>query len=177
MRPPLAAAAAPAPDDLVVMGAISGAFGVRGWVKLLPHTETPGSLCEYETWWLDGPAGWSPHRVEETEVHGAALVAKLAGCDDREVAARMRGRQVAVPRSAFPAAGEHEYYQSDLIGLGVVNTSGEHLGRVVRVIETGANDVLVLEGERERLIPFIEPIVLEVDLAKRAIRVDWGVDY
>ena len=117
-------------------------------------------------------------RVVEAE----ALAAKLAGCEDRDAAALFRGRDVAIPREAFPAAGENEFYWADLIGLEVVNEQDEKLGRVTEVFETGASDVLVVQGrdgeaEKERLIPFLESVVRKVDLPGRVIRVDWGLDY
>jgi len=159
------------------MGRILGAFGVKGWVKIQPFTETPDGLTAYRTWWIENEGSWSPCEVEKAQVHGQALAAKLAGCDDREAAALYRGREVAVPRSELPQAGENEFYWADLVGLKVSNTRGEDLGTVARVIETGANDVLVVEGDRERLIPFIEEVVRQVDLAGGVIRVDWGSDY
>ena len=173
------------PENLVVMGYISGAFGIKGWVKLQPFTETPDSLLDYPAWWIEGEGGWQRCKVEEAEVHGPAIAARIEGCEDRDQAARYRGRQVAVPRDAFPEAGSNEYYWTDLIGLRVVNEAGEDLGTVSQVIETGANDVLVVDGpcdrphesKRERLIPFIEHVVREVDLPGAVIRVDWGSDY
>jgi 16S rRNA processing protein RimM len=105
------------------------------------------------------------------------LVAKLAGCDDRDAAAAYRGKQVAIPRDAFPQAGANEFYWTDLVGLHVVNEQGEDLGEVREVLETGANDVLVVQGERERLVPFTELVVREVDVAGRVIRVEWSSDF
>ena len=89
----------------------------------------------------------------------------------------MRGQDVAVSRDDLPQAGANEWYWTDLIGLAVVNTAGDELGRVARIVRTGANDVLVVEGERERLIPFIEDVVREVDLAAGVVRVDWSADF
>lgn len=165
------------PDKLVAMARISGAFGIKGWVKLQPFTEAPESLLAYPVWWIEGEAGWEPRSIEEAEVHGPAVAARFAGCDGRDQAAVYRGRQVAVPRDAFPEAGTNEYYWADLIGLKVVNAAGEDLGTVARVFETGANDVLVLEATRERLIPFIDQVVREVDVSGGVIRVDWSADY
>jgi 16S rRNA processing protein RimM len=165
------------PDQLLAMGRISGPFGIKGWIKVQPFTEAPGSLLAYRTWWIESETGWASREIEKAEVHGQAVAAKLAGCDDRDAAAAYRGRQVAVPRSALPAAEENEFYWADLIGLDVVNTAGENLGTVARVLETGANDVLVVEGDRERLIPFIEQVVQQVDLSGSVIRVDWGSDF
>ena len=159
------------------MGRVTGAFGVKGWVRLEPFTETPQSLAAYPRWWIESEGGWEPREIEQAKAQGPAVVAKFAGCDDRDEAASFRGREVAVSRGEFPAAGENEYYWTDLIGLKVVNEAGEDLGTVSRVLETGANDVLVVEGDRERLIPFIADVVKQVDVAGRLIRVDWASDY
>ena len=159
------------------MGYIAGAFGVKGWVKLQPLTAEPQNLLDYAGWWIEDGAGWQYRKVERAEVHDRTVAAKLQGCDDRDVAVRYRGRQVAVPRAEFPQAGENEFYWADLVGLKVVNAEGEDLGTVSRVFETGANDVLVVEGERERLIPFTEEVVSKVDLAGKLILVNWGADY
>lgn len=159
------------------MGRITGPFGIKGWVKLQPFTAAPENLLAYRVWWMADEAGWRDCRVELAEVHGAAVAVKFAGCEDRDAAALYRGREVAVPREAFPKAEPNEFYWADLVGLKVVNAQGEDLGAVSRVFETGANDVLVVEGGCERLIPFTEQVVQEVDLAGGVIRVDWGADY
>ena len=163
------------------MGRITVPFGVKGWVKIHPFTETPASLLDYPTWWIGNDPEWQALRVEKAEVHMEAVAAKLAGCDDRDAAALLRGRHVAVSRGAFPEAGANEFYWADLIGLTVVNEQDENLGTVAEVFETGANDVLVVrgtgEGDPERLIPFLESVVKRVDLQGRVIRVDWGADY
>jgi 16S rRNA processing protein RimM len=159
------------------MGRVTGPFGVRGWVKVQPYGNA-GGLAAYRSWWIESDSGWSPREIEAVQVHGGTAAAKFVGCDDRDMAARFRGREVAVARSEFPDTAAHEFYWADLIGSKVVNTAGEDLGSVTRVFETGANDVLVVvEGDRERLIPFIEPVVRQVDLAGRTIRVDWSSDF
>ena len=169
------------------MGRITVPFGVKGWVKIHPFTETPASLLAYPKWWIGTDSEWRELQVEKAEVHGESVAAKLAGCDDREAAALYRGRQIAIPREAFPAAGENEFYWADLIGLRVVNEQNEDFGKVVEVFKTGANEVLVVRqtnasnasgpGDKERLIPFLESVVKAVDLAEGVIRVDWGLDY
>ncbi len=159
------------------MARIAGAFGIKGWVKVQTFTEAPENLLAYPSWWIGSDAGWRECRIEKSEVHSNAIVVKLAGCDDRDAAALFRGKQVAIPREAFPKAGANEYYWADLIGLRVVNMQAEDFGTVAEVFETGANDVLVVEGDRERLIPFTEQVVKQVDIEARSIRVDWGSDY
>lgn len=159
------------------MGRIAAPFGVRGWVKVQTFTEQLDGLLDFPVWHLGRGGQWREVAVLEADVHSKGLAVRLDGCNDRDAAAALKGLDVAVPREALPAAAENEYYWSDLIGLTVVNAQGETLGKVADVLETGANDVLVVEGERERLIPFVAQVVLEVDLAAARINVEWGADY
>lgn len=159
------------------MGRVSAPLGVKGWIRIHPFTAAAGNLLSYSTWWLGQGAEWHEHRVARAEVRGTSVVAKVEGCDDREAAARLRGQHIAVRRDELPQPGPNEFYWTDLIGLAVVNSAAQNLGRVVRVIGTGANDVLVVEGERERLIPFIADVIRKVDPVAGVIRVEWGADY
>jgi 16S rRNA processing protein RimM len=159
------------------MGRISAPFGVKGWVKVQPNTAAAQNLLAYKTWWVEDGGERRSLSVAQARVHGRAVVAKLDGCDDRDAAAALRGRTVAVPREALPDARSGEYYWADLIGLAVENESAQSLGRVTGILQTGANDVLVVAGERERLIPFIAAVVREVDLPAGVVRVEWDADY
>ena len=159
------------------MGRVSAPFGVKGWIKVQPFTAAAANLVSYTAWWLGRGGGWLKYAVADVQVHGRSVVAQLEGCEDREAAARFRGMQVAIPRDALPTTDTNEFYWADLIGLKVVNSAARDLGQVVRILETGANDVLVVEGERERLIPFIADVIREVDLADGVITVDWDADY
>jgi 16S rRNA processing protein RimM len=159
------------------MGRITAPFGIKGWVKLRSFSAAPENLLAYTQWWIGNEANWQEYRIEQAKVQSGAVVAKLAGCEDRDAAMLYRGREVAVARAALPQPSENEFYWADLIGLTVMNVDGFDFGAVSEVLETGANDVLVVQGERERLIPFTEPVVKQVDMVVRVIRVDWGVDY
>jgi len=159
------------------MGRISAPFGVRGWVRVRPDTETPQSLLAYKSWWVESATGWSEIAVAEAKVQGEAVVARLEGCSDRDGAAAYRGAMVAVPRAALPEARSGEYYWADLIGLRVKNVAEQDLGEVSGMLQTGANDVLVVQGSRERLIPFIAGVVRGVDTGAGVLSVDWDADY
>jgi 16S rRNA processing protein RimM len=159
------------------MGRISAPFGVKGWVKVEPNTAAARNLLSYKTWWLEERGEWREIAVAEARVHGRAVIAKFEGCDDRDAAAAWRGRTIAVPRTALPETKSGEFYWADLIGLEVVNESAQALGRVTGILQTGSNDVLVVAGERERLIPFIATVVRDVDLPAGVVRVEWGADY
>jgi len=159
------------------MGRITAPYGVKGWIKIHPYTEAIEGLTRYAEWWLGKQGEWRKAVVIQSRPQGKTLVAKLQGCDDRAAAQLLKNLHIAVERSHLPAAKEGEYYWADLIGLEVVNLRGEALGVVSALFATGANDVLRVQGERERLIPFIPQVVREVSLDAAAIRVDWGLDY
>lgn len=163
---------------MVVMGKIVAAQGILGWVKVQTYTEYLDSLLDYGTWYIGNEQAWRPAEVLEANVHGKVLVAKLDGITDRTAAERCKGLLVAVPRESLPEQEEGEYYWSDLIGLSVENLAGEMLGAVDSLLETGANDVLVVKGERgEMLIPFIDSVIRRVSLPEKTIYVDWQADY
>jgi 16S rRNA processing protein RimM len=164
---------------MVVMGHIGAPFGVKGWVKVHPYTGSQDALLDYPAWWLGRgeTEDWRQMPVAEATCHGKVLIARLGGCMDRDAAARLYGLRVGVPRSELPPAGTGEIYWTDLEGLSAVNLQGEELGVVDGLLETGASPVLVVKGDRERLIPFVAPVVRQVDRKAGRILVDWGADY
>ena len=164
----------PALDRLVLLGRIHGAFGVRGEVKLESFAEPLRGILRYQPWTLRDARG-------DRELSGATgretakgLVATLPGVDDRDAAEALRGTEVWVPRSVLPPPAPGEYYWVDLEGLRVVNVDGTDFGTVSHLFATGANDVLVARGERERMIPFLEPeYVRLVDFEAGVVTVVW----
>ena len=165
-------------DPLVVLGQINGLFGVRGWVKVFSHTEPRENIVGYRDWLLAGPGGWQPVRVLEGKRHGKGVIARLAGCEDRDAAQALVGREIAVRRSQLPPPGAGCWYWTDLEGMEVVTEQGESLGRLDHLFATGANDVMVVKGDRQRLIPFVTgQVVKDVDADARRIRVDWDPEF
>jgi 16S rRNA processing protein RimM len=159
---------------MVPLGRVSGIFGVRGWLRVHSDTEPRDNILSYSPWYLERSAGWEPRRLLDGRRQGKGLVARLQGCDDRDQAAELMGCLIAVPRDRLPALGQDEYYWSDLEGLRVVTADGVDLGQVSHLFATGANDVLVVDGERERLLPYVwDQVILQVDLEAGLIRVDW----
>jgi 16S rRNA processing protein RimM len=159
----------------VIVGRLAGVYGVKGWLRVQSFTEPAENILGYLPWHVDGTG-----QVEVTQgkLHGKGLIAHLVGIDDRDEAAKLIGRDISVERSQLPTLDHGDYYWSDLIGLEVVNTQGEALGTVTRMVETGAHDVMVLEGERERLVPYAKGrVVQQVDLAARRIVVDWDAEF
>lgn len=186
------------PDDAVEVGRILDAWGVKGWLKILPHSTDPEALFAARSWFLQPPdakfrpgfnafSGTVSIAVDEAKTHSDSVVAKVAGLDDRTTAEALRGARIFLPRSSFPAASKDEYYWVDLIGLDVVNREGVALGSVRDLMATGPHSVLCVEytakqedgseAAAERMIPFVSAYVDNVDIAGKRITVDWQPDY
>jgi 16S rRNA processing protein RimM len=163
----------------VLLGKIVGVFGVKGWVKIQSHTEPREALFDYRPWLLRQRGNEREIRKVEGRPQGRGLVALLPGVDTREMAETLIGTEIWVDRAALPKPGQGEYYWIDLEGLAVATVDGVELGRVSHLFATGANDVLVVrDGERERLLPFLPgDVVKQVDLEGGRITVDWDPEF
>jgi 16S rRNA processing protein RimM len=161
----------------ITLGKIVGVFGVRGWVKVFSETRPREQIFKYSPWMLELNGTAIEIEVLHGRVQGKGLVASLTGYTDCDAARQLIGADITIPQQALPAAGIDEYYWSQLIGLSVENTQGIELGEVVSLFETGANDVMVVKGEKERLIPFTEFAVLGIDLDSGKINVDWDPEF
>ncbi|MDH3587085.1 MAG: ribosome maturation factor RimM, partial [Gammaproteobacteria bacterium] len=158
----------------VILGRIDGLFGVRGWIKVYSYTEPREAVLNYKDWLLARDGDWQRVELADGKRQGKAVIARLEGIEDRDAAAELIGSEIGVDRDALPEPEEGHYYWADLEGLTVVRRDGTDLGTVTCVMATGANDVLVVDGPAERLIPFVPgTVILDVDLAAGVIRVDW----
>jgi len=165
-------------DELLELGKISGVFGVKGWVKVHSYTDPREGIVEYSSWQLKQKGAWREVELEAGQRQGKTVIAKLKGIDDRDQAMLLMGSKIAIYPQQLGDLQKDEYYWHDLEGMRVINEQGVELGTVNHMMETGANDVMVVEGERERLIPFTQGhAVLQVDLSSRVIRVDWDADF
>jgi 16S rRNA processing protein RimM len=165
-------------DEMILMGRVSGLFGVKGWLKIYSHAAPREGILDYKVWYLQRDGDWQPVRVAEGHRQGKGVVVRLDGYDDRDQATALLGSDIAIRREQLPPLADGEYYWSDLEGLRVVNLEGIDLGVVSHLFETGANDVLVVKGERERLIPCtLGMTVKSVDLQEGRMTVDWDPDF
>jgi len=161
------------PADLVEVGRVVDAYGIRGWIKVAPFNDPRESVLRTcRRWWL--PDG-SLLAIDRARVHGASVVAHPVGCDDRDAAARLKGQAVSVSRADFPVGDGDEVYWVDLVGCRVCNRAGEELGTVHAVHDYGAHPILLARDAsgRERMIPFVSQWIVEVDVAGRRIVADW----
>lgn len=165
----------------VVLGRLSGLYGVRGWFRVFSYTEPRTALLDYDEWLLKTGGRWQATALIEGRQQGRAIVARLEGIEDRDTAASFVGADVAVPRERLPVTEPGEYYWADLVGLAVRHRDGRELGTLDHMFATGAHDVMVVKpaaaGSKEILIPFVmDRFVLGVDLAAGRIDVDWEWD-
>lgn len=162
--------------ETVLLGHITGVHGIKGWVKIHSDTEPRDAIFDYQPWQV-GEAK-KIVRIVSGRIQGKYLVAELEGVSDRETAESLTGQHIVVFREQLPALPGNQYYWSELIGLSVFSDTGHELGLVREMIATGANDVMLVQGERERLIPFIYGVyVSEVDLAAGRVVVSWDPDF
>jgi 16S rRNA processing protein RimM len=176
------------PADLVAVGHVMGVYGLQGWVRIRAYSAQADALLNVKTWWLDKPE-WHDVICLKVKMHSGDVVAQLQGVVDRDAAQALKGTVISISRSRFPPLDDNEYYWSDLIGLTVINLQGEILGQVLDLIDNGAHPVLRVADSSEsagvqlgvkqveRLIPFVDHYVTQVDLSAKKISVDWGLDY
>lgn len=185
----------PLPEDLVEVGYVGAAYGIRGWIKVQPHADDASALLHARRWWLLAPpqAGLVVAdaaraqslcvKIAQSREHSGTVVAQATGVADRNLAEALKGRRVWIRRADFPAPEEDEFYWVDLIGCTVSNEQGELLGEVSGLIDNGAHQILQVafvqpDGKAgERLIPFVDAFLRSVDTAGKRIVVDWGLDY
>jgi len=160
----------------LALGYVSAVHGVKGWVKIHSWTRPMEAILEYQPWLLGEDR--KPVKIVDGRKQGKGLAVQLPGCEDREQARLLVGQQIHVLRENMPATSPDEYYWTDLVGLEVYTLSGEHLGKVEELMETGSNDVLVIKGQREHLVPFIHgQFVMNVSFEDKRIDVDWDPDF
>jgi 16S rRNA processing protein RimM len=160
----------------VVLGRVGAPFGVQGWVKVQSYTDPLEGIAGYAEWELHRGASLGRWTVLEWKRAGSGVAVRLQGVDSREAAQALTGAEVRVERAELPPAAPGEYYWHDLIGLDAFGLQGEPLGRVAEILELPAHPVLVLEGERERLVPLVKERLAGVDLDARRLTLDWHPD-
>lgn len=169
---------------LVTVGRIGRLYGIKGWLKLISYTDPQDNILGFPNLFASMGGQWQGIEMDQSKVHGKGLIAHFAGYDDPDEARSLTGVELAVHVSDLPVLDEEDFYWHELVGMRVVTETGQFLGTVAKLLETGANDVLVIaatEGsidDKERLVPYLpERVVKLVSRAERRITVDWDPDY
>ncbi len=170
----------------IVIGQISGVFGVHGWVKVFSHTEPRINILQYAPWLIKQKDGWQSVALVKGRKQGKTIVAQLKGVDNPEMAHALIGCDIAIEEAQLKELGNEDFYWRDLLGLKVIDAAGNHLGSVSSMMATGANDVIVVKLEAEKakqkevkeiLIPYIDSVIKQVNLQDGLIEVDWDEDF
>ncbi|MFI3186240.1 MAG: ribosome maturation factor RimM [Methylococcaceae bacterium] len=165
-------------EQHINVGKISGVFGIKGWVKVFSFTDPRENILTYSPWLLKKNDETKTVTIVDGQLQGKTIVAQLSDVGDRDQAASLMGWDVFITQDQLPKAAKNEYYWSDLIGLSVETIEGVQLGIIDSLLETGANDVIIVQGERERVIPFLQgQTIISVDLAVGRMIVDWDPEF
>ncbi|RKZ99951.1 MAG: ribosome maturation factor RimM [Gammaproteobacteria bacterium] len=170
-------------EKRIILGKLSAVYGVKGWIKVTSSTQPRENIFNYPEWQLKVGNQWKTIQIEQGRPHGKTLVVKLTDCNDRDQAKLLVGAQIAVYREQLPEITEGEFYWADLLGMEVLTVAGEVLGKVKEIMETGANDVLVVSNKVsgktvECLVPWLDDdVIIDVKKKKRQIIVDWDPDF
>jgi 16S rRNA processing protein RimM len=159
----------------ITVGKVGSTYGVRGWLKVQSYMEPRASILDQRPWYMQYEKDtWKVIEVEQGKPHGSDIIVKFAGINTPEEARLLTGKMIAITRSQLPPLNKNEYYWSDLIGLTVINKHGEIYGKVIDMMATGSNDVLIVKGNKEHAIPYLlGSVILNIDLEKQEILVDW----
>lgn len=151
---------------------------MKGWLKVYANTEKKENILAYQPWYVERNKVRQAVKLKAGKPHGKTIIVHLEGVDDRNEAELWVGSDIYIRPDQLPELNEDEYYWSDLIGLKVVSVEGDDFGVIDHLLETGANDVIVVKGDRERLIPYVTgQVVKAVDLKENKMIVDWGADF
>jgi 16S rRNA processing protein RimM len=170
------------PEDLVLVGHVTGAYGVQGWIRIRPYSGDADAMLHAKTWWIDKPE-WQDVERLHAKHHSGDVVAQLMGMADRSAAEALQGAAVHVRRAHFPALADDEFYWVDLIGSRVENLQGDPLGVVADMMDNGAHPIMRIVSQAEndqsaeRLIPFVDQFLHTVSPGEKRIVVDWGLDF
>ncbi len=165
-------------QELINVGKISGVFGIKGWLKIFSYTEPKDNILSYRHWLIKRNSQEKTVTVTGGQSQGKGVIVQLDGVSDRNQALTLTGWEIYITRAQLPPSGRDEFYWADLIGLSVENMTGVHLGVVENLMQTGANDILLIKGDRERAIPFLQgQTVKTIDLALKKMVVDWDADF
>lgn len=160
-------------SDPLIVGRFGKSFGILGWIKVISFTTPNENILELKPWLIQKNGNWEEVCIESSRKHASNIIVKLPDCASPEAASHFTNVQIGIWRKQLPKLKNNEFYWSDLYGLEVINKEEMNLGMIKDIIATGSNDVLVVEGQKRCLIPYLSSVIINVDLSNKIIRVDW----
>lgn len=167
----------PCPTQKIIIGRFGAPHGVKGWLHLYSFTRPTSNIKQYRDWQIQFKQQWQTLHLETLRDHQDHYLVKLEGINDRDAASALTNIDINIEQQQLPSLANDEYYWSDLIGLTVTTQDGHLLGTVTELLETGANDVLVVQGAKRHLIPYTQQVVININLTERSLTVDWDPNY
>ncbi|MCD6046339.1 MAG: rimM [Gammaproteobacteria bacterium] len=165
-------------EQKIIIGRFGSPFGVKGWIKVQSFSEPEENLLAYVNWYSLEHNNWSLIKHDDHAKHGKGWIVHLVGYDSPEAVRFLAGTDIAIARSDFPPLAKDEFYINDIVGFSAINVQGVGLGKVMGFVDSGAHELLVIEGEKEYLIPLIKDRFLKaIDKTKQQITVDWDADF
>lgn len=161
----------------IIIGRFGQSYGIKGWLKVHSFTDPIDNILQYLPWQVQRHGQWQNVQITEGKRQGKYILVKIEGCDTPELAKTYTQSDIAIDRQQLPTLSQDEYYWSDLIGLRVINQAGIEFGTVDSLLETGANDVLVITGDHRRLLPYTSDVIKQIDLVQGIIIVNWDADF
>ncbi|UVK76764.1 MAG: ribosome maturation factor RimM [Sodalis sp. Fle] len=173
------------PINSIILGTIGSTYGILGWLRVFSSTEEAENIFNYQPWFIKQTSEWQQIGLENWKYHNHNLIIKIRNIEDRETATTLTNYEIIADASKLPDLNKGEYYWKDLIGCKVVTLYGYQLGKIIDLMETGSNDVLVVKsnltdafGIQERLIPFLDgQVIKNIDLTTHVIDVDWDPSF
>ncbi|RUR07062.1 ribosome maturation factor RimM [Legionella sp. km772] len=165
-------------EDWVIVGRFGRPHGIKGFITVYSFTEPSDNILSYSDWHVFLNESWQPIKLLSVQVHNKTIVAQIEGFPERESVARLTNIEIAIYKDQLVPLAPGEYYWHQLIGMKVINQQDQIFGQVVEVMPTGSNDVLVVQGEKRHLIPYLPgQFVIEIDAQSSTIIVDWDMDF
>jgi len=161
----------------ITIGRFGSTFGIQGWIKIISFTDPVENIINLAPLFIKKNNDWQQLYLKDIKKHGKNIIAKINDVNDPETAAMYTNLDIAIEHEQLPKLAKNEYYWSDLEGLNVINKEGQELGQVDHLFATGSNDVLVVKNDHERLIPYIDDVVLKIDIENKLITVDWDPEF
>ena len=165
-------------ENWIIIARLGRPHGVKGFVTVHSFTEPRDNVLKYANWHAFINNKWQPIKLLRAEVQNKSIIVQIEGYPERELVAQLTNIEIAVQQEQLEKLEPGEYYWHQLIGMNVINQQGESFGKVIEIIPTGANDVLVVEGNKRHLIPYLTgKFILDVDSTQQLITVDWDMDF